>query len=117
MTAQQMTRDLAENVHGWRIGDPAGLGVPAWFVNDRCAATFSWNPFTSRDDAHELLAKLTDQQWGKFTRCLVPGPDDLPDYAIAAMFRAGFSSTPAQIAGAVWRATCQPVSLSIGAAQ
>lgn len=101
MTPQQIDRDLAEKVCGWK------LSAGAWWQNARMQATGSWSPSHSRDDAFEVLAKLTDEQWSKFTRHLVPGTADLPDFAIEAMFRSGFSSTPAQISEAVWRAVCQ----------
>lgn len=101
---EQKTRDLAEKVMGfvWTNHDPIGC----W--RERFGALrFKFSPSTSRDDCAEVLARLTDEQWSKFTRHLIPGSADLPDFAIEAMFRVGFSSTPAQIAEAVWRAVCQ----------
>jgi hypothetical protein len=94
----EKTRDLAEKVMGYEV-------IRNGHTVNRTQV--EWNPFTSRDDAHELLGRLTDEQWSAFTRHLVSGTSDLPDFAIEAMFRAGFSSTPAQISEAVWRATCQ----------
>lgn len=98
-TPQQIDRDLAEKVCGFRKSGEH-------YYDKRGDVVYGFSPTTFRDDAHEVLAQLTDEQWQKFTRHLVPGSDDLPNFAIEAMFRVGFSSTPAQIAEAVWRATC-----------
>lgn len=56
-----LVKHICEHVMGWNIGDPAGLGVPAWFRPDgTCAASFGWNPETSWADAGLVLDKMRE---------------------------------------------------------
>lgn len=110
MTNAEKTSDLAEKVMGWKIGDPASLGVPAWFRNGLCMATYFWDPFTSRDDLAQLLGKLTDEQWARFSDelCQIMLSESAQfKPASTSVVRLTLTATPAQVAEAVWRATCQ----------
>lgn len=106
MTEQQKTRYLAEKVMGWTWG-PDACGRECWLDCEGLPASLAgFSPFTSRDDAHELLAKLTDEQWPKITWHLCQALN--PSGGSWTPIRSILSATPAQISEAVWMATCQP---------
>ena len=106
MTEQQKTRDMAEKVMGltWK-SDP---GIGCW-VERFGAWRLKFDPFTSRDDAHELLGKLTDEQWLYFGTLIRRQIRESGDYIQLrrSLTRCLLMLTPAQIAEAVWRAICQ----------
>lgn len=60
---QQIDRDLAEKVMGFTWGADA-CGRECWLDSEGLPATGDgFSPSSSRDDAHELLDKLTEVQW------------------------------------------------------
>lgn len=112
MTPQEMSRDLAEKVLECRTrttygvkGDPVGFmftfaGKRREWSPYKCDQP-TWSPFTFRDDCAELLGRLTEEQ-----------QRDVCDYLARHFVGRSFNwhlltATPAQIAEAVWRATCQ----------
>ena len=120
-TQQQMSRDLAEKVMGWRylterqwenevrykrlavFSDYAGFQV------ERIGQEITgWNPFTSRDDCAELLGRLTDIQWERLDAQFDNLVYSLESgtYPLNPPIRRFLTATPAQIAEAIWRATC-----------
>lgn len=108
MTNEQKTRELAMKVMGWTWG-PDACGRECWLDCEglpACLAGFS--PFTSRDDAHELLGKLTDGQWLYFGTLIRRQIRESGDYIQLrrSLTRCLLMLTPAQISEAVWRATC-----------
>ncbi len=111
MTNAEKARDLAEKVMGW-TNKGAGMRGGFFFLRDGKETHgtlvgeleynhICWDPFTSRDDLAELLERLTDEQ--KLSVC---------DYLARDFVGRSFNwylltATPAQVAEAVWRATCQ----------
>lgn len=117
-TQQQMARDLATVVMGWKCkGEFLGGYLFERLSVADCVVVgvkhinyyICWNPFTSRDDAHELLGRLTDEQWRKFDMHLVAiAVAEKPDgQTIRTLIQLALTASPAQVAEAVWRATCQ----------
>jgi len=108
MTNEQKTRDLAEKVCGWTWG-PDACGRECWLDCEGLPASLAgFSPFTSRDDADELMRRLTDEQWWEvvsndFYRQWVALNDSKVTYA-----RFMLTATPALISEAVLRATSQP---------
>jgi len=108
MTNEQKTIELAMKVMGWVWGTDA-CGRECWLDCEglpACLAGFS--PFTSRDDADQLMGRLTDEQWwdvvsDDFYFQWVALNDSRLTYA-----RFILTATPALISEAVWRATSQP---------
>ena len=104
-TQQEMALDLAEKVMGWTLCQCNLGGKPCGQIYDGVNCKTSWNPFGSRDNCAELLGRLTDEQWGRVTHELYNvWIDSNPNHANA--MRLALSAPPAQIAEAVWRATC-----------
>ena len=109
---QKMARDLAEKFNSGRLKrfectETGPQCLPCvGFCGRACAArSIEWNPFGSRDNCAELLGRLTDEQWGRVTHELYNvWIDSNPNHANA--MRLALSAPPAQIAEAVWRATC-----------
>ena len=125
----EKTQDLAEKVMGWRIlttrqweselrykrravcCDYAPIGFQVERIGENGPSEpVLWTPFTSRDDAHELLGKLTDGQWLYFGTLIRRQIRESGDYIQLrrSLTRCLLMLTPAQISEAVWRATCQP---------
>lgn len=111
MTNKRKTRDLAEKVMGWTFA-AGGWWQDVSTPKEKMQATGKWSPSTSRDDAHEVLAKLTDEQWECFTTEISKMLTD--KYTLAEvqaatdgqLMKDTLTATPAQISEAVWRAVC-----------
>ena len=105
-TQQQMSRDLAEKIMGFRW-QSNHLAIGCW--EERFGKwRLRFDPFTSRDDAHELLGRLTYKQREVVIdrlRSELCG-DSFAGWGWAVAWIC-LTATPAQIAEAVWRATCQ----------
>ena len=104
-TQQQMARDLAEKVMGfrWESNHPA---IGCWverFGNWR----LKFVPFISRDDCAELLGRLTDEQKQSTVTVLRNSLCEETPVGGWLGYWLLLTATPAQIAEAVWRATCQ----------
>tara|TARA_R110000868_G_scaffold64453_7_gene193499 strand:+ start:713 stop:1003 length:291 start_codon:yes stop_codon:yes gene_type:complete len=96
MDTKQIDRDLAEKVCGfvWK-SDTAG----AWRLK--------FSPSISRDDAHEVLAKLTNgQRQSVVAQLRNMLCEDVPIGGWQSFWLI-LAATPGQISEAVWRATCQ----------
>ena len=108
MTNEQKTRDLAEKVCGWTWGADS-CGRECWLDCEGLPACLGeFDPFHVRDDADELMGRLTDEQWwdvvsDDFYFQWVALNDSRLTYA-----RFILTATPALISEAVWRATSQP---------
>lgn len=106
MNPQQIDRDLAEKVMGWTWSEDA-CGRLCWVDSEWSPAVIGdWSPSTSRDDAHEVLGRLTDEQRKAALEKLW---DSCPEESQTS-FRWDWyllTATPAQISEAVWMATCQ----------
>lgn len=76
-----------------------------WNIATDALTWRKFSPSTSRDDCAEVLAKLTDEQWCQVERVLSTLFWDEPDTISFGRFI--LTATPAQIAEAVWGATCQ----------
>ena len=122
MTTQQIDRDLAEKVMGWKCKGPMFDGFcfmrnedtfDGLLVGDVRHAYKSWSPSTSRDDCAEVLGKLTDEQWESFATEISKSLTDkytLEEVQAATdgqLMKDTLTATPAQISEAVRRATCQ----------
>lgn len=112
-TPQQIDQDLAEKVMGWKsrpvYGPDGHVVAVSW--GQKCsrgfADTVKWSPSTSSDDCAEVLARLTDEQWGPVSDELIRTINTVNGPLLCSYVRAYMMLTPAQISEAVWRARCQ----------
>jgi len=108
MTNEQKTRELAEKVMGWVWGTDA-CGRECWLDCEGLPASLGqFDPFHVRDDADQLMGRLTDGQWLYFGTLIRRQIRESGDYIQLrrSLTRCLLMLTPAQISEAVWRATC-----------
>ena len=105
-TQQEMALDLAEKVMGWTLCQCNLGGKPCGQIYDGVNCKTSWNPFGSRDDCAELLGRLTDEQKQSTVTVLRNALCEETPVGGWLGYWLLLTATPAQIAEAVWRATC-----------